>query len=76
VCCCENRKCAIPDALFGRTPSAISNVAFPNDLHSFMLDQRSQLPGELNFVFVFKTSHCILVYDLHFVNKWEERRKA
>jgi len=76
VCCCENRKYAIPGVLFGRTPSAISNVTFPNELHGFMLDQHCHLPGELDFFFVFKTSHCILPYDLHFINKWEERPKA
>jgi hypothetical protein len=46
--------------LFGRTPSAISNVTFPNELHSFVLDQRSHLPGELHFFFVFKN------FALHF----------
>jgi hypothetical protein len=44
----------MPDMLFGHTPSAISNVTFPNELYSFMLGLHSHLPGELNFFFSLK----------------------
>jgi hypothetical protein len=44
----------MPDILFGHTPSVISNVTFPNELYSFMLNLHSHLPRELDLFFNLK----------------------
>jgi hypothetical protein len=56
----------MPNMLFGHTPSAISDVTFPNELYSFMLDLHFHLPGELNFFFSPKLAlyfHFMIVVD-------------